>query len=132
MNIKKYNGSKPMNKKIVESLITEEVEEEAVKGMSLQASASALIKLLWDMVDSINGNLIMAQDFNSDEFKEVLDNILTDCYTNIGQLEKFVKEVDPAADSLDIGNEVEEIPDVEVETDEVELPADDIPSDLLS
>lgn len=131
MNIKKYNGSKPMNKRVVESLLTE--EQDGVEKLSLQSSTNALIKQIWDMVDAINGSLILSQEINNVEFEDVLNNILTDCYTNIGQLEKFVQNVSPEAEAIDDGKEGtdEEIPDVEVEPSGIELPEDDTPSDLL-
>lgn len=131
MNIKKYNGSRPMNKRVVESLLTE--EQDGVEKLSLQSSTNALIKQIWDIVDAINGSLILSQEINNVEFEDVLNNILTDCYTNIGQLEKFVQNVSPEAEAIDDGKEGvdDEIPDVEVETSEIELPEEDMPSDLL-
>ena len=130
MLIKRYNnGSKAMDNSVVESLIKEGQEE--LETMNLQSCASSLIKQIWDMIDAINGNLILSQEINNTDFEVVLNDILTDCYTGIGQLEQFVQDIAPEAEAIEDGKTEEEVVDVADEETTDELLDDGTPSDLL-
>lgn len=138
MVINRYAGSKPMNKRVVESLETEEVEEVMNEHKyTVSSIVSDLIQKEWEAVDVINGYMILAQEVNNEGINDILDLMLNDHYTHIGQLEGLLQNEVPQVEEID--NAKEEILDdaeepVEVETseeEEVVFPEDDIPAEVV-
>lgn len=138
MVINRYAGSKPMNKRVVESLETEEVEEVMDEHKyTVSSIVSDLIQKEWEAVDVINGYMILAQEVNNEGINDILDLMLNDHYTHIGQLEGLLQNEVPQVEEID--NAKEEILDdaeepVEVETseeEEVVFPEDDIPAEVV-
>ena len=138
MVINRYAGSKPMNKRVVESLETEEVEEVMDEHKyTVSSIVSDLIQKEWEAVDVINGYMIVAQEVNNEGINNILDLMLSDHYTHIGQLEGLLQNEVPQVEEID--NAKEEILDdaeepVEVETseeEEVVFPEDDIPAEVV-
>ena len=138
MVINRYAGSKPMNKRVVESLETEEVEEVMDEHKyTVSSIVSDLIQKEWEAVDVINGYMILAQEVNNEGINDILDLMLNDHYTHIGQLEGLLQNEVPQVEEID--NAKEEILDdaeepVEVETSEekeVVFPEDDIPAEVV-
>jgi len=145
MKITKFTGSRPMNKKVVESLskVNEDVSEQEVINMTSASIISELVRKEWEICDLINGYKIALQEGDNQELLEILDEILTDHYAGIGQLESKVQDVVPEAEAIDDeeqvkGDSEDDYPEdelVEPEGETVEEPEvevnDDIPSDLL-
>lgn len=138
MVINRYAGSKPMSKRVVESLETEEVEEVMDEHKyTVSSIVSDLIQKEWEAVDVINGYMILAQEVNNEGINDILDLMLNDHYTHIGQLEGLLQNEVPQVEEID--NAKEEILDdadepVEVETseeEEVVFPEDDIPAEVV-
>ena len=110
MNIKRYNNySRPMDMKIVEKLskessqpINEDLSDD-VDNIGISSMISELIKKEWEICDAINGSLIFAQEVNDTELESLLNDLLTDHYMHIGQLEGRVQAVVPEADAIDDG-----------------------------
>ena len=115
MKINKYNNSKPMSMEIVESLSEEaapvEVQEEK---HALSSIVSDLIQKGWESVDVVNGYMIAAQEIDSPELNKVLNMMLEDYYTQIGQLEGLMQSIVPEAEQIDQAKDTaEEVVDVE-------------------
>lgn len=62
---------------------------------------SQLIQSEWDSVDLYNSMLLAMQEENNDEVKATLDEIISNHYINIGQLEKALQQVNPVAELID-------------------------------
>lgn len=138
MVINRYASSKPMSKRVVESLVKEEVEEVMDEHKyTVSSIVSDLIQKEWEAVDVINGYMIVAQEVNNEGINDILDLMLNDHYTHIGQLEGLLQNEVPQVEEID--NAKEEILDdaeepVEVETseeEEVVFPEDDIPAEVV-
>lgn len=85
----------------VEEVITPEVKE-------LQAGSliSTLIKSEWDLVDLYNSMLITMQGVDMPaEVETILNEIITDQYKNIGQLEKCLQLVNKNSLQIEDGKE---------------------------
>ena len=54
-----------------------------------------------DSVDLYNSMLLAMQEENNDEVKATLDEIISNHYINIGQLEKALQQVNPVAELID-------------------------------
>lgn len=133
MKINKYTGPKLMNSKIVESL---NEESESIDGelFGFTSMVSDLIKKEWEAVDVVNGYKIMAQEFDKPELNAVLDLLLEDHYTHIGQLEGLLQNEVPEAETIEDAKEVEDVTEpAEVEIEEPEEPEVEVdaPSELL-
>ena len=110
MVINRYDGSKPMSKRVVESLVKEEVEEVMDEHKyTVSSIVSDLIQKEWEAVDVINGYMIVAQEVNNEGINELLDLMLDDHYTHIGQLEGLLQNEVPQVEEID--NAKEEILD---------------------
>lgn len=140
--------SKPMDRKIVESLIKEEEEfEEQPQEEKTNVSAiiSDLVRREWESIDLINSYLVVSQEYDLPELQSVLNSFLDDHYIHIGQLEGVLEGKVPEAEQIDdakdeAGEEeieveeepVEEVPEEEDEIDDADVffPDDDIPVDV--
>lgn len=154
MKIAKFTGSRPMR---IESLefqsedsdklidpekdpIMEDLEDD---NLNAAAIISELVRREWEICDMINGYKVSLQDGNNPDLLNLLDEILTDHYADIGQLESQVQDVVPEAEAIRDdeqikGDSEDDYPEdelVEPEGETVEEPEvevdDDIPSDLL-
>ena len=118
MKINRFEGSRPM--KMVES-VNEEVEAPQEEKLTLSAVLSDLIQKEWANIDVINGSLIMAQQLNNTELNDVLNMMLDDSYTHIGQFEGLLQNEIPEAEAIDDAKDsTEEVEVAEVEVEEPE------------
>ena len=118
MKINRFEGSRPM--KMVES-VNEEVEAPQEEKLTLSAVLSDLIQKEWANIEVINGSLIMAQQLNNTELNDVLNMMLDDSYTHIGQFEGLLQNEIPEAEAIDDAKDsTEEVEVAEVEVEEPE------------
>ena len=114
MKINRFDGSRPMDMKIVESLTEEEIIEPEEQKYTLSSVVSDLIQKEWESVDVINGYMILAQEIGSPELNNILNMMLDDNYTIIGQLEGLIQDVVPEAEQIDQAKDTtDEVVDVE-------------------
>lgn len=90
--------------------LLEDVEEVAAPVENdLQASTliSSLIKTEWDAVDLFNAVLVTLQDRGSldSDINTILNEIITDHYKNIGQLEKCLQVLNATTLQIEQGKE---------------------------
>lgn len=83
--------------------LLEDDNTEIVKPSSANVAGflSQLIQSEWDSVDLYNSMLLAMQEENNDEVKATLDEIISNHYINIGQLEKALQQVNPVAELID-------------------------------
>ncbi len=83
--------------------LLEDDNAEIVKpnGANVAGFLSQLIQSEWDSVDLYNSMLLAMQEENNDEVKATLDEIISNHYINIGQLEKALQQVNPVAELID-------------------------------
>lgn len=67
---------------------------------------STLIKTEWDCVDLYNSILLTVSNEGIKEVDDILNNIISDHYIHIGQLEKALQYVNNAANDIDDGKEI--------------------------
>lgn len=89
-----------MSKKLI--LEEQEVNEIELPDYSNFNLVSAIIKEKWDLIDLCKNALGAVQ---SQEDKDVINDIITDEYEHIGLLEGSLKEIDPDAEHLDVSIE---------------------------
>ena len=65
-----------------------------------------MIQQEWQSVDFYNGMLITLQEYNSPELVQVIDDIVNQHYTSIGQLENVLQSVNPIAELIDNEDDV--------------------------
>lgn len=78
-----------------------------------------LIKTYWSLIDEINGDIIQLNIAGADDMVPVLNDMISDAYMNIGQLEKLLEGPAPEAVSIDDGREA--VDDIPASEDEEEL-----------
>ena len=84
----------------------QEVVEPVVKELQSGTLISSLIKAEWDLVDLYNSILITMQGEElPDEVGVILNEIITDQYKNIGQLEKCLQLVNKTSLQIENGRE---------------------------
>ena len=68
---------------------------------------SQLIQGEWDSVDMYNSILITLQEVDNPEIKDIINDIVSEHYVHIGQLEKALQLVNPVAELIDDENAIE-------------------------
>lgn len=79
-----------------------EVPEEKIIEFNISSFVTELIKNKWEQVDNINGMLMTAPNLD-DETRIILQDVVSDEYLHIGQLEKIVQNINPEAIALETG-----------------------------
>lgn len=124
-------------KKLIEEVTADPKEVDKNVTVSI---IGGLIKSCWTLIDEINADIIQLNITGSEDLVPVLQEMITDNYMHIGQLEKLLEGPEPAAENIDDGREAaEEIESAEEEAEEqeVELPEDeeegeeDYPDDVI-
>lgn len=78
-----------------------------------------LIKTYWSLIDEINSDIIQLNIAGADDMVPVLNDMISDAYMNIGQLEKLLEGPAPESVSIDDGREA--VDDIPASEDEEEL-----------
>ena len=112
MKIYKHGGPKPMDMRIVESLGEDVIKSTDEQKFTMSSIVSDLIQKEWESVDVVNGYMMVAQEVNSPELMNILNMMLDDKYTQIGQLEGLIQDVVPEAEQIDNAKDDSEIEDV--------------------
>ena len=91
----------------IEEVVVHEIPEKEEDSLQTSTLLSSLIKTEWDAVDLFNAVLVTLEDRNSlnEETNLILNDIITDHYKNIGQLEKCLQLLDATALQIEQGKE---------------------------
>ena len=79
------------------------------KYLQISNLISSMIRTEWDAVDLYNSMLITLDDVNDEEAIETVNNILSDHYIHIGQLEKLLQNNNDNAIDIESGKELNEV-----------------------
>lgn len=87
--------------------LLEDITDNVVDQTDLQASnlISSMIRSEWDSVDLYNAMLITLNDQKRDDIISIIDDIISNHYIHIGQLEKALQMINDYADDIDVGKE---------------------------
>lgn len=112
--------------------LTEEVNQELIDKNVTVGIISGLIKSSWSLIDEINQDIIQLNIAGAPELVPVLQEMISDNYIHIGQLEKLLEGPEPAAENIDDGREaaenIEDLPEEEIvfeEEEVIELPEEE-------
>ena len=90
----------------MKKLLLEEVDENQQSEFQASNLISALIKTEWDSVDLYNSILLTATNDGLSDVVAVLNDIVSNHYVHIGQLEGLLGMVNDNVDSIEDGQEM--------------------------
>lgn len=90
----------------MKKLLLEEVDENQQSEFQASNLISALIKTEWDSVDLYNSILLTATNDGLSDVVAVLNDIVSNHYVHIGQLEGLLGLVNDNVDSIEDGQEM--------------------------
>lgn len=95
-----------MKKKLILEEVEEVINQEEDDKFQSSSLVSSLIRSEWDTVELVNAVLATFQDRGTEEDVQlILEEIITDHYKNIGQLEKCLQLVNTSALNIEDGKE---------------------------
>lgn len=89
-----------------EVILNNEPEKEVkvdVESIPLSAMLNQLIKSEWDAIDLYNGMLASLVEENDNHVVEVINDIISEEYVHVGQLEKLLQDINPVAVEIEAG-----------------------------
>lgn len=90
----------------MKKLLLEEVDENQQSEVQASNLISALIKTEWDSVDLYNSILLTATNDGLSDVVAVLNDIVSNHYVHIGQLEGLLGLVNDNVDNIEDGQEM--------------------------
>lgn len=100
--------SKRLTKKLA---LSEDLEEEenlsnvSNDDLGLSSLVSTLIKHEWESIDLYNSMLLSFRQANNKEAEEILNEIISEDYVHVGQLEKLAQMINPLVNNIDLGQQ---------------------------
>lgn len=115
----------------VEEIIEPVQQDEHEALMAVNSMISNLIQNKWQAIDLINGNITALQQYDRPDVIAVLNDMISDNYVHIGQLEKVLEMGNPGANNIEAGKaDVEDVVDATSNLDDIEVDVDPIEDEV--
>ena len=85
--------------------VEEVIETPETSDLQVGNLISSMIRTEWDSVDLYNAMLITLEDQNRSDIIDIVNNIISDHYIHIGQLEKALQLINVNAEDIEDGKD---------------------------